>query len=67
MNWDRINDNWEQASDKIKLTWGKLSEDDLSAISGQRDVLTSLLQQKYGYEQQDAESRVDQFAEGLSV
>lgn len=67
MNWDQINDNWEQASDKIKLTWGKLSEDDLSAISGQRDVLTSLLQQKYGYEQQDVESRVDRFAEGLSV
>ncbi len=39
MNWDQIKCNWKQVSDKIKLTWGKLSEDDLAAIAGQRDLL----------------------------
>ena len=37
MNWDQIKCNWKQVSDKIKLTWGKLSEDDLAAIAGKRD------------------------------
>lgn len=49
MNWDHIKTNWIAVSDKIKLTWGKLSEDDLAAIVGRRDQLTSLLQKRYGY------------------
>ena len=39
MNWDQIKCNWKEVSDRIKLTWGKLSEDDLTAITGKRDRL----------------------------
>ena len=48
MNWDQIKCNWIQVCDKIKLTWGKLSEDDLAAIAGNRDLLSDMLQQRYG-------------------
>ncbi len=65
MNWDQIKCNWKAVSDEIKLKWGKLSEDDLTAIAGQRNQLAGLLQQRYGYEKADAESRVDQFAQKL--
>ena len=47
-------------------TWGKLSEDDLAAIAGQRDRLAGLLQERYGYEKVVAENKVDQFALGLN-
>ena len=43
MNWDQIKRNWKQASDKIKVTWGKFSEDDLAAIAGDRNLLTGML------------------------
>ena len=66
MNWDQIKNNWTEVSDKIKLTWGKLSEDDLTAIAGQRDRLAGLLQERYGYEKVVAENKVDQFALGLN-
>jgi uncharacterized protein YjbJ (UPF0337 family) len=66
MNRDQIQSNWNVACDKIKLTWGKLSEDDLTAIGGQRDQLSSLLQEKYGWKKADAETRVDDFAHGLT-
>ncbi len=66
MNWDQIKGNWKEVSDKIKLTWGKLSEDDLTAIAGQRDRLAGLLQERYGYKKADAENKVDQFALGLN-
>ena len=66
MNWDQIKSNWKEVSDKIKLTWGKLSEDDLIAIAGQRDRLASLLQQKYAYAKVDAENKVDRFAHELN-
>ena len=62
MNWDQIKGNWNGVSDTIKRTWGKLSEDDLTAIAGRRDQLAGLLQEKYGYAKAVAESKVDQFA-----
>ena len=65
MNWDQIKCGWKEVSDKIKLTWGKLSEDDLTAIAGQRNQLAVLLQDRYGYEKVVAEKKVDQFARGL--
>jgi uncharacterized protein YjbJ (UPF0337 family) len=66
VNWDQIKFNWKQVSDKIKLTWGKLSEDDLAAIAGNRDLLCGMLQQRYGYATVQAETKVDDFAQGLN-
>ena len=66
MHWDQIKCNWIQVCDKIKVTWGKLSEDDLAAIAGQRDLHTGLLQQRYGYAKAKAETKVDDFAQGLN-
>ena len=44
MNWDQIKDNWDSVSRAILTTWGKLTEDDLTTISGRRDLLVSILQ-----------------------
>jgi uncharacterized protein YjbJ (UPF0337 family) len=66
MNWDQIQSNWNVACGKIKLTWGKLSEDDLAAIAGQRDQLAGMLRERYGWKKADAENRVDEFAQGLT-
>ena len=66
MNWDQIKNNWIRVSDKIKRTWGKLSEDDLAVIAGKRDLLSDLLQQRYGYAKVLAETKVDEFAQGLN-
>ena len=63
MNWDQIKRNWAAVSDKIKLTWGKLSEDDLTSIAGERDQFADLLQERYGYDKTVAVNAVDQFRE----
>jgi uncharacterized protein YjbJ (UPF0337 family) len=65
MNWAQIETDWKEVSEQIKRTWGKLSEDDLAAISGQRGRLSGLLQKRYGYAKEDAENKVDQFARRL--
>lgn len=41
MNWDTIKGNWKQMSGKVKQKWGKLTDDDLTAIAGKRDALDS--------------------------
>lgn len=66
MNWDQIDNNWNEVSDKIKLTWGKLDEDDITAIAGQRDPFVRVLQERYGYEKEIAENAVDDFANALN-
>lgn len=67
MNWDQIKSHWKQVCEKIQVTWGKLSEDDLAMIAGRREQLTGLLQQRYGYDRKLAEQKVDDFAQGLKA
>ena len=66
MNWEQITNNWIRVSDTIKRTWGKLSEEDLAAIAGNRRLLSQLLQLRYGYAPALAETKVDDFAKRLS-
>lgn len=63
MNWDQIKNNWNQVSDRIRRMWGKLSDDDLVAIAGDRDRLTCCIQQRYGYKRDQVEKMVNEFAE----
>ena len=32
MNWDQIEGKWKQSVGKVKEKWGKLTDDDLTAI-----------------------------------
>jgi uncharacterized protein YjbJ (UPF0337 family) len=65
MNWDQIKGNWTQFKGKIKEQWGKLTDDDLTTIGGQRDQLIGVLQQKYGYAKEKAEQEADEFVRKL--
>jgi uncharacterized protein YjbJ (UPF0337 family) len=65
MNWDQIAGDWKQFTGKVKEKWGKLTDDDLTTIAGKRDQLAGLLQQRYGYEKQQAEKELDEFSAAL--
>ena len=39
MDWNRVEGNWKQVAGKVKEKWGKLTDDDLTAINGRRDQL----------------------------
>lgn len=65
MNWDQVQGNWMQWTGKIKEKWGKLTDDDLMAVAGQRDQLAGLLQERYGYEKGQAHKALNEFLQGL--
>ena len=48
MNWDRVQGNWKQFTGKAKEQWGKLTDDELSQINGNREQLEGKIQAKYG-------------------
>lgn len=62
MNWDRIEGGWKQMTGKVKEQWGKLTDDDMTEISGKRDMLIGKIQAKYGVAKDEAERQVDAFA-----
>ena len=49
MDWNRLEGDWKQLKGKVKERWGKLTDDDLTAISGHRDQLEGKIQERYGY------------------
>lgn len=61
MNWDQVKGNWNQVKGAAKVKWGKLSDDDLLEIDGERDKLVGKLQEAYGIGKEEAEERIDDF------
>ena len=60
MNNERIKGNWNQFKGKIKEKWGRLTDDDLDVVEGQRDQLIGKIQERYGIAKEEVER---QFAE----
>ena len=59
MNLDRLQGNWEVLKGKIQKQWGKLTEDDLAVIEGNRKELLGRLQTRYGYEKDRAQKELE--------
>ena len=58
MNWDRVEGNWKQFKGQVKQKWGKLTDDQLDVISGNRDELVGRIQESYGIAKDEAEKEV---------
>ena len=58
MNWDRVEGNLKQFKGKVKQKWGKLTDDQLDVISGNRDELVGKIQESYGIAKDEAEREV---------
>lgn len=58
MNSDTISGNWKQFRGKVKEKWGKLTDDDLDVINGQRDQLVGRIQERDGIARDEAEKQV---------
>ena len=59
MNWDRVEGNWKEFSGKVQQKWAKLTNDDLELVKGKRTELAERLQQRYGYQRDQAEREID--------
>jgi uncharacterized protein YjbJ (UPF0337 family) len=59
VDWNRVEGNWKQVKGKVKEKWGKLTDDDLTAINGRRDQLEGKIQERYGIAKDQAKKELD--------
>ena len=59
MNDDIFAGQWRQMRGQLKQWWGKLADEDLDKIGGQKDKLIGSVQEKYGYTRDLAEQEIE--------
>jgi uncharacterized protein YjbJ (UPF0337 family) len=65
MNWDQIAGEWRNTKGTLRAKWAKLTDDDLEAIAGRKDVLIGKLQTRYGLKKEEVERDIDAFLKDL--
>ncbi|WP_452094308.1 CsbD family protein [Dongia soli] len=56
--WNKIAGNWTQFKGQVREQWGKLTDDDLMEIQGQRQQLVGKIQARYGISLEKADEQV---------
>jgi uncharacterized protein YjbJ (UPF0337 family) len=67
MNWDRVEGNWKTFKGQVRQQWGKLTDDDLDVIAGQREELVGRIQNAYGLARDEAERQVAEWERNQTI
>jgi len=62
MNTDQMAGKWKQMKGAVKSKWGKLTDDDLDVINGQKEQLVGRIQERYGIAKEEAQRQVDDWS-----
>jgi uncharacterized protein YjbJ (UPF0337 family) len=62
MNSDQFEGKWKQLKGTVKQRWGKLTDNDITALSGKKDELVGKIQERYGISREQAEREADEWA-----
>jgi len=65
VNWNMIEGNWKQFTGKLRSKWAKLTDDDWNYVAGKKDELVGKLQERYGYQKEQAQKEVDEYVDKL--
>ena len=63
MDWNIVEGHWKQLKGKVKAQWGKLTDDHLDVIAGNRDQLAGKIQETYGVTDDEAKQQIKRFEE----
>jgi len=65
MNWDQIEGKWTEYKGKAQQSWGKLTDDDLAQVDGNREELAGKIQYRYGKSKEEAREAVNEWLDSL--
>jgi uncharacterized protein YjbJ (UPF0337 family) len=58
---DILKGKWKEIKGEVKVKWGKLTDDDLAQVEGNKEKLLGILQQRYGYAKDKVEQEYRNF------
>ena len=61
MNAEIFKGKWHQLKGTIKAKWGKLTDDEVTEVNGNAEVLSGKLQEKYGHSKDEAETEINKW------
>ena len=61
LNEDILKGQWKQLTGGIKQQWGKLTDDALTEIDGNREKMVGKLHESYVYSREQAERELDAY------
>jgi uncharacterized protein YjbJ (UPF0337 family) len=67
MNSDQFEGKWKQLKGSVKQRWGKLTDDDITRMSGKKDELVGKLQERYGITREQAQREADEWARAANA
>lgn len=66
MNRDTMQGQWKQMKGEVKRRWGMLTDDELDQVEGNFEKLVGRVQERYGYQREQAEREVNDFMTGYN-
>lgn len=67
MNQDIAAGKWKQIKGSLRESWGRLTDDDLDVVAGNREQLAGRIQERYGKTQEEARKDAEEFWKKHSV
>lgn len=65
MDWDQLQTKWPQMRGQLRHRWGRLTEDDLDVIAGQRNVFIGRVEERYAVDRAEAKKRIEEWLRTL--
>lgn len=65
MNNNILEGQWNEVVGYIKKQWGKITDQDLEKIKGNKDQLIGLIQSKYGETKEQVEKKINEWLDKL--
>jgi uncharacterized protein YjbJ (UPF0337 family) len=61
MNTDILKGKWTQVKGSVRSKWGKITDNDVVEIQGDTEKMIGKLQERYGYQREQAEKELQEF------
>jgi uncharacterized protein YjbJ (UPF0337 family) len=66
MSWADLKAGWAQWRARVRMRWGRLSDDNLEVIEARRDLVLGQLQETQGLTPEQAEQQLGEWETGQS-
>lgn len=65
MDWNQLQAAWPRMRGQLRHRWGRLTEDDLDIIAGQREVFIGRVEERYSVGREEARQRIEEWLHTL--